>query len=78
MSGKSEMQECMQYQESACNISRHRPDIEIKTCDTGYDNGEDWDVGENKYRLTNRIGQVPQQRQNLPFVIWHRIQFVCN
>ena len=53
------MQDRMQYQESACNISRHRPDIEIKTCDTGYDNGEDWDVGENKCRLTKGIRQIP-------------------
>jgi hypothetical protein len=73
MSGKSEMQERMQDQESACNISRHRPDMQIKTCDTRYDNGEDWDVGENKCCLTNGIGQIPQHRQNLPFVIWHRI-----
>ena len=71
------MQECMQYQESACNISRHRPDVDIKTCDTRYDTGEDRDVGENKCRLANGIGQIPQQRQNLPFVIRHRIQFVC-
>jgi len=53
------MQKRMQDQESTCNISRHRPDIEIKTCNTRDDNDEDWDVGENKCRLTNGIGQIP-------------------
>ena len=70
------MQESVYDQEPDSNISRHRSYFEIKTGDTGEDNGEDRDVSKNKRDLTDRVFQIPQQRQYSPFVIGYRVQFM--
>jgi hypothetical protein len=76
MTRKHYMQQHVRDHETTCDIPRQGASSQIQTRNRSYDNGENWDVRENKRRLANRVRQTPQQRNKQPFVIRHRIQFV--